>query len=376
MASKRNSLHMKLWLTVIILMIAALACRISSDSELETIVEQELVPALPDPTEPAETPSDPIIVATDEPDDDVFPGQQGAGIAPEEIITISPGEEPGIYQPGDVIAIKDQIVMVLGWEILPEDEYFKPDPDQMYIAVDLIIVNTGPSPILVSSLLQTSLTAVADGVRENYSFDIMASAIAKGGIIDGELLPGERIRGKAGYHLPQTVSDLQFTYALKFLQPEQVTFDLGSEPALIPPPILIPGETPLAAYSLGEVIEINDLILQVNEIYSQPGQQMLMPSEGYKYVIVDLTLTTNSPSPVSIPWNQFNLRDITGLAYLTDTSAMALAGFIPPVGEYNQGETITLLLGYEVPESETEFVLLVDGDQWDAGMIRIALSLQ
>ena len=93
-------------------------------------------------------------------------------------------------------------------------------------------------------------------------------------------------------------------------------------------------------------------------------------------MIVEMTLTTYSPTPVSIPWNQVNLRDTTGLAYLTDTSAMALVGFIPPVGEYSQGETLILKLGYEVPETETEFLLLVDGDKWDAGIIRIGLSLE
>jgi hypothetical protein len=389
MKSRQSYPKLALLLILALLVSAALACRLMGEPDAEIPVEEEPTPTVIEPTEVVETEPErteiietepePIEVDEDQPEPETEETTSEApvgGIAPEEIIQIEPGAEPTIYQPGDVIAIKDQIIMVLGWEVLPEDEFYEPDPGSVYATIDLIIVNTGAARITFSSLLQTSLKTVVNGVEEEANLDFMAMALAKGGVIDGELLPGERVRGKLGYQLPQEINEILFTFEPIAFESNSVTFALGTEPGSIPPPAFIPGETPQAVYGIGESIEVNDLVLQVDQIYIQPGQQMLLPEEGYQFVIVEMQLTTHSPTPVSIPWNQINLRDTTGLAYLPDTSAMALVSFIPPTGEYSQGETLTLKLGYEVPESETEFVLLVDGDKWDAGMIRIGLSLE
>ena len=383
-----------LWVILLmmaLLVAASLACRFSSGPEPTPTME---------PTEPAaiiatevmvtlvEEP-DPVVSETvSEPEEAIIeeglepaPRQTteisfGPEISIEEIIQVDQTSDPMIFRVGDVLSSHNQIFMVLGWEIAAGDEFFKPDPGFMFVAVDMIVVNTNPEPILISSLLQTDLSAVVNGETQDYSVSILAQTSIKSGMIDGNVLPGERLRAKVGFLVPENVSGMVFYYLPEFLFSEQVAIALGAEPGLLSPPAAIPGELALTLYPMGELIELNDVSITINDTYQQAGRQFFEPSEGYKFIIVKLSLKNQADSTVTLSSDNFLVKDLGGLRYHIDISATGVAGGNLPDGNLNKSETVQFTLGYEVPEHETQFQFVFDASQWDAGKISIDLLLE
>jgi uncharacterized protein DUF4352 len=116
---------------------------------------------------------------------------------------------PQTYAIGDIIAIQDVTLVVLGWERPECDQFSKPKPGQSFIAVDLLLVNTGEASEALSSLVQVSLK---DGTDLKYTPELLASTAAGASATDGEIVPGERMRGKVGFELPQEAKDLVFVF--------------------------------------------------------------------------------------------------------------------------------------------------------------------
>jgi hypothetical protein len=62
------------------------------------------------------------------------------------IPTESPSEEPTIsppttYRVGDIISIGDVVMVVLGWSMPPGSDFSQPDPGNVFVAVDVILVS-------------------------------------------------------------------------------------------------------------------------------------------------------------------------------------------------------------------------------------------
>ncbi len=352
------------------------ATSLPTETPLPTATETPLPTATetpePTPTETLVPTATETVISIDERP----PFQLGPPIEVDQIIQIDDDTEPAVYDTGDVLSVNNQVVMVLGWEVLPAEGFFAPDPGSIYVAVDVIVVNTNPEPILISSFLQTDLLAIVDGESVDFSISFWAFASIKSYLIDGYVMPGERVRAKIGYEVPEDATQMIFSYTPEFFFTNPVYIALEDEPGLLNPPAAIPGEVAYTVYYPEEIIEINGLALIVNDVYEEAGARFSEPDEGYTYVIVDLSLTNNSGSAITLSSDQFLLKDRTGLRYQMDNSATTLAGGSMADGEYQPGETVQIILGYEIPQYETEPQLVFDVTDWDLGKIFVDLVLE
>jgi hypothetical protein len=218
---------------------------------------------------------------------------------------------------------------------------------------------------------------VKDETAQQYTVDFMAQSQLKGGNVEGELISGEKIRGKVGFQVPEDVQSLELVFDAEVFGTGKVFVNLGSEPKMVEAPSEIPGEKELETYSIGESIEMNDMVLTVNEVSSPAGDQFTKPSEGYKFLVVDLTLINNSSTAVNISsLMQMFVKDSAGRKFDVDIWATTAGGGTTPDGEYAPGETIRGQVGYEVPADETQFIFVFEADFWGTGKILVDLPLE
>jgi hypothetical protein len=216
-----------------------------------------------------------------------------------------------------------------------------------------------------------------DETAQRYTIDIMAQSQAKGGSIEGSLLPGEKIRGKIGFEVPEEVQNLELVFDAEVFGTGKVFVNLGSEPKMIEPPSEIPGETEQETFTVGDSIESNKFILTVNEVTSIAGDQFTQPSDGYKFIAVDLTLVNNSSNAENISsLLQMFVKDSAGRKFSVDIWASTAAGGATPEGEFAPGETIRGKVGYEVPVDETDFVFVFESDFWNTGKVFVEIPLE
>jgi hypothetical protein len=278
---------------------------------------------------------------------------------------------PQIYKVGDIVSIGDNVMVVLGWDVVPGDQFNKPDEGKKFIVVDAIIVNQSQTAMSVSSLLQMSLK---DDTSQKYSVDLMASMAANASSIDGEIAPGERVRGKVGFQVPENAKGLQFVFDADVFGTGKVFVDLGAEPISVEPPTELTGETEQQTFNVGDIIEIGTLTLTVNDVTYPTGDQFNQPDSGNKFLVVDLTVENKGDSAASISTIlQMWLKDSAGQKYDFDLMASVASGGTTPDGEIAPGEKIRGQVGFQVPENATDLVFVFDADIFGSGKIFVAL---
>jgi hypothetical protein len=278
---------------------------------------------------------------------------------------------PQKYKIGDIVSIGDSVMVVLGWEVVPGDEFNKPDPDKKFIAVDVLVVNQSQSARSVSSLLQMSLK---DETGQKYDVDLMSSAAANASSIDGEIAPGERVRGKVGFQVPENAQGLQFVFDADIFGTGKVFVDLGAEPIAIEPPTELAGETEQQTFNVGDIIEIGTFTLTVNEVAYPTGDQYNKPDPGHKFLVVDVTIGNKGTSAVLISsMLQMWVKDSEGQKYDLDLMASVASGGTTPDGEIAAGEKIRGQVGFQVPENAVGLIFVFDADIFGAGKIFVAL---
>ncbi len=92
---------------------------------------------------------------------------------------------------------------------VPGTTIFHPDPGKRFVAVDLTLTNTSTSPLTVSSLIQMKLR---DAAGQSYDLHLGAQAASAASPPDGELSPGESLRGQVAYQVPQGAPGLVFEF--------------------------------------------------------------------------------------------------------------------------------------------------------------------
>lgn len=126
--------------------------------------------------------------------------------APAELAGEAPQQ---IYNIGDSIQIGD-IVLTVNEVTTPEASQFaKPEAGKRFLVVDVTIENKGSTAANLSSMLQMQLK---DGSGQAYGVDLMATTASGGKTPDGELAPGEKIKGQIGYQVPDSAQDLVFVF--------------------------------------------------------------------------------------------------------------------------------------------------------------------
>jgi len=277
---------------------------------------------------------------------------------------------PERYQIGDIIQAGDLALVVLGWEKVQGDQFTQPEAGQEFIAVDLLLVNQGEKPKSVSSLLQMYLK---DETGQKYEPDFEAQ-MAVGSAPEGEISPGERIRGKIGFQVPKEVGSLTFVYDVDVFGTGKVFVDLGEEPKKVDPPAALQGEGQMQVYQVGDQIQIGDLILTVNKVDYPTGDEFNKPEPGKKFVVIDLTLINQGSKAVQISsLLQMSLKDATGQVYEVDLSASVAGNGSAPDGEIAPGEKVRGQVGFQVPEDAQELMFVFDADVFGHGKVFVAL---
>ncbi len=278
---------------------------------------------------------------------------------------------PTTYQVGDVVSIGDTVMVVLGWDSPPGDDFSKPDEGKIFVIVDLLFVNQSSETNSISSLLQMELK---DDTGQKYDLDLMASVASNGSSPDGEISAGERIRGQVGFQVPEDVLGLVFVFDADVFGSGKVFVELGDEPIAIDPPTDLVGELEQSAFSIGDVIEIGEMTLTVNEITNPPGDEFSKPDEGHKFLVVDVTFENKSAETQTLSsLLQMNLKDDTGQQYDVDLMASIVSDGSTPDGEIAPGEKIRGQVGFQVPEDATGFVFVFDADIFGYGKVLVTL---
>ena len=119
---------------------------------------------------------------------------------------ISEQKEETSYYPefsvGDKIKLKDLVFVVHEAKVV-EDEFFTPDPGNVFLAVDISVENIGNTPQTISSL---GMLDLRDSEGRQYSQTILSGSFGRFG---GEVAPGKKLRGTVAFEIPKDVRDLE-----------------------------------------------------------------------------------------------------------------------------------------------------------------------
>lgn len=107
---------------------------------------------------------------------------------------------------GDTAKIGDAEVTVHGFRLGEGDEFFGPDEGNVWVVVDVTVVNTGDDGYALSSLLQT---AARDQESREYG---IAFGPDLQGSLDGQIPPGDKLRGEVAFEVPTGQAGLQFVF--------------------------------------------------------------------------------------------------------------------------------------------------------------------
>lgn len=307
----------------------------------------------------------PSLVATSAPPVD-------SGSQPQEQPTQAPAPvTQQNYKVGDVVSIGDHVLVVLGWENIQPSDFSKPDAGKKFVAVELLIVNNSQSAMSVSTLLQMSMK---DDTGQKYDVDFMASTAIGGASVDGELAPGEKVRGKVGFQVAENATGLQFVFDASVFGSGKVFVDLGAEPVTVEPPASIAGETSQQTYNIGDVIAMGTTNITVNEVLYPAGDQFNKPNAGFKFLVVDITIENTSATAISVSTLlQMSVKDSGGQKFDVDLMASVASGGSSPDGEIAPGEKLRGQVGFQVPENATGLVFVFDADVWGSGKVFVAL---
>jgi hypothetical protein len=120
------------------------------------------------------------------------------------------GEAPQkLYNVGDAIQIGDIVLTVNEVKTPKASQIAKPEKGKRFLVVDLTLENKATKAANLSSMLQMQLK---DASGQAYGSDLMASMASGGKAPDGELAPGEKIKGQVGFQVPEDAKDLTFVF--------------------------------------------------------------------------------------------------------------------------------------------------------------------
>jgi hypothetical protein len=308
----------------------------------------------------------PTLVATS------APQPVDSGSQPQEQPTQAPtAVTQQIYNVGDVVAIGDHVLVVLGWENVQPTDFSKPDAGKKFVAVELLVVNNSQSAMSVSSLLQMSMK---DETGQKYDPDFMASTAIDTANVDGELSPGEKVRGKVGFQVAENAPGLQFVFDASVFGTGKVFVNLGAEPVKIEPPAELVGETAQQTFNVGDVVAMGTTNLTVNEVLYPAGDQFNQPNAGFKFIVVDLTIENLNATAITVSTIfQMSVKDSSSQKYDVDLMASMASGGSSPDGEIAPGEKLRGQVGFQVPVDATGLVFVFDAEVWGSGKVFVAL---
>ena len=276
-----------------------------------------------------------------------------------------------VYGVGDVVQLGEVALAVLGWSRLEGAQLAQPEAGNTFVAVELMLLNQGDRAANLSTLAQMSLKDAED---RRYTIDLLAATAAGGAAPEGELAPGERVRGKIGFQVPTEATGLTFVFDGGLFTSGKVFVELGPEPVLVDVPAALASTETLQRYAVGEPVTVGDLTITVNGVHTPEGNQFAQPAAGQRFVVVDLSVTNNGGQAANVSTLlQMKLKDGTAQQYPLDLLATTAAGGAAPEGELAPGETVRGPVGFQVPADAGDLLFVFDGNVFGAGKVFVQL---
>ena len=277
-----------------------------------------------------------------------------------------------IYKVGDIISINNTALVVLGWDQPPGGDFNPPDEGKKYLAVDVMLANQGENSFNISPVFQMTLK---DPSGQKYNVNGKANIASGSNTPNGELNPGEVIRGKIGFHVPEDLVNFIFVYEANLIGLGEVSVNLGSTPVSMDPPTDLNLAQQQTIYQIGDLIDISNLAIQVLQVSYPAGNEIVKPKEDYKFVAVDVTIENRGETTQEISSIvQMYLKDSTGQKYTFHLGAQSVIDSGLPDDELQKGEKIRGQIGYQVPEDIQGLVFVFDVEIFGFGKVFIALE--
>ena len=277
-----------------------------------------------------------------------------------------------IYEVGDIVSINNAVLVILGWDQPPGGDFNPPDEGKKYLVVDLMIANQGERSFNSSPVFQMTLK---DPSGQKYNINGKANIASGSNTPNGEVNPGEVIRGKVGFHVPEDLTNFIFVYEANLIGIGEVSVNLGGTPIAMDPPSDLNLAHRQEIFSVGEQIEISGLVIQVLGVSYPSGTDFVKPKEDYKFVSVDVQVENQGDSVQEITSIvQMYLKDNTGEKYTFHLGAQSVIDSGLPDDELQPGERIRGQVGFQVPTDSAGLIFVFDAEIFGFGKIFIALD--
>jgi hypothetical protein len=294
--------------------------------------------------------------------------------AAEQSSSVEPSQPPPEtnYQVGDIISINNTVLVVLGWDQPPGGDLNPPDSGKKYLVVDLMIANQGDRSFNSSPVFQMTLK---DPSGQKYNVNGKANLASGSNPPNGEINPGEVIRGKVGFHVPENQTNFTFVYEANLIGIGEVSVNLGSTPFAINPPEDLNLAHRQEIYAVNEQVEISGLVIQVMGVSYPSGTDLVKPKEGYKFISVDVQAENQGKSVQEISSVvQMYLKDKTGQKYTFHLGAQSVIDSGLPDDELQPGERVRGQIGFQVPQNVEGLLFVFDAEVFGFGKVFISLD--
>jgi len=306
--------------------IIATATSAQSQAEIETIPKSEESPAeVDEPTvEPSETP------------------QPTATLEPT--VTPEPTKIPGL---GDVVSGFGYSLSAVTIEDPASNPgyFYEPEDGKKLVAVEFIIGNLSGKTISTNVLYAILIDS------EGFAYGAEAGSV-EGQIQLLDIIPGERVKGWAGFIVPEEASPASFKYAIRGSSSKVLQVGLTE-------PEITQGEEPEPTYTpmpdlpkLGDVVENYGYTLSavtVEDPATNPGY-FYEQEEGKKLIAIEFVVGNLSGETFSSNVLYAALVDTQGFVYGAEAGAVDNQIELLDV---NQGEKVKGWAGFIVPEGVT-----------------------
>ena len=277
-----------------------------------------------------------------------------------------------IYEVGDIISIDNAVLVVLGWDQPPGGDFNPPDEGKKYLVVDLMIANQGERSFSSSPVFQMTLK---DPSGQKYNINGKANIASGSNSPNGEINPGEVVRGKVGFHVPEDLTNFIFVYEANLIGIGEVSVNLGSTPVAMDPPPDLNLAHRQEIFTVGEQIEISGLVIQILGVTYPSGTDLVKPKEGYKFISVDVQVENQGESVQEITSIvQMYLKDNTGEKFTFHLGAQSIIDSGLPDDELQPGERIRGQIGFQIPADTVGLIFVFDAEIWGFGKVFISLD--
>lgn len=297
------------------------------------------------------------------------------GLAPEsqgESGNVSQETKGLIYEVGDIISINNTILVVLGWDQPPGGDFNPPDEGKKYLVVDVMLANQSERSFSISPVFQMTLK---DSTGQKFNVNGKANIASGSNTPNGEINPGEVLRGKVGFHVPEDMDNFIFVYEANLIGLGEVSVNLGPTPVSMEPPADLNLAQQQTVYQIGDLIEISDLAIQVLQVSFPTGNELVKPKADFKFAAVDVTIenlgnTTKEISSIV----QMYLKDSTGQKYTFHLGAQSIIDSGLPDDELQPGEKIRGQIGFQVPKDVQGLLFVFNPEIFGFGKVFVALD--